>query len=241
MKKCSKCGERKEIVEFYKDKTQKHGLTSACKMCARETGKRSHFKNRDKVLKRQKKWRIKNSDKEKNRTKKWREENKEVFKETARKWRIQNKELTKKTIKKWQAKNPHKVKSINKRAYQKVRSTLKGKLNSNLRSVIRQSLQGGSKAGRHWENLVDYTIDELKCHLEKKFLPGMTWENYGKHGWHIDHKIPISAFNFEKPEHIDFKKCWALKNLNPLWAKDNKSKSNKLNQPFQPSLKIGLK
>jgi hypothetical protein len=62
----------------------------------------------------------------------------------------------------------------------------------------------------------------------------MSWENYGK--WHIDHRIPIDAFNFTCPEDIDFTQCWALRNLRPLWAVDNIKKSNKLEKPFQPSL-----
>jgi hypothetical protein len=62
------------------------------------------------------------------------------------------------------------------------------------------------------------------------------WKNYGE--WHVDHKIPQSAFNFETPEDIDFKKCWALKNIQPMWAKENIIKSNRINKPFQPSLRI---
>jgi len=53
----------------------------------------------------------------------------------------------------------------------------------------------------------------------KTFEPWMSWKNYGKDGWEIDHKIPISVFNFTKPEHRDFKRCWALKNLQPLKSK----------------------
>jgi hypothetical protein len=55
---------------------------------------------------------------------------------------------------------------------------------------------------------------------------------------HIDHIIPISVHNFEFPTDIDFKKCWALANLQPMWAMENIIKSNKLSNPFQPSLKL---
>jgi hypothetical protein len=51
---------------------------------------------------------------------------------------------------------------------------------------------------------------------------------------------PITAFNFNTPEDIDFKRCWALSNLQPLWARDNLSKQNKLIKPFQPSLLLRL-
>lgn len=65
----------------------------------------------------------------------------------------------------------------------------------------------------------------------------MTWENHGIHGWHIDHKIPVSAFKFKKPEDEDFKLCWSLKNLQPLWAFDNISKKNKIDKSFLAQLK----
>jgi 5-methylcytosine-specific restriction endonuclease McrA len=65
----------------------------------------------------------------------------------------------------------------------------------------------------------------------------MNWENYGSY-WHIDHKIPISVFNFEKPEDYDFKRCWNLKNLQPLEKFKNMSKGNRLDKHFQPSLAI---
>ena len=111
----------------------------------------------------------------------------------------------------------------------------KFRLNEIISNSIRVSLKG-NKADRHWEELVGYTLDKLKKHFEKQFTEGMTWKNYGRGGWEIDHKIPVSVFNFTKPEHDDFLKCFALKNLQPLWAKDNLIKSNKLDKHFQPSL-----
>lgn len=108
-----------------------------------------------------------------------------------------------------------------------------------IRSLIENSLIGyrvssamwqalkGNKGGRHWEDLVDYTADELKKHLEKQFTKGMNWKNYGQ--WHIDHIIPKIAFSYKCPEDPDFKRCWGLENLQPLWAKDNISKGSKIN------------
>lgn len=113
----------------------------------------------------------------------------------------------------------------------------KFKLNENISRAIRSSLEKG-KNGRHWEKLVGYTLNKLKRHLEKQFTKNMSWENYGQKGWTIDHKIPISAFNFMNTEQRDFKRCWALSNLQPMWAPDNISKHNKLTKHFQPSLLI---
>lgn len=103
------------------------------------------------------------------------------------------------------------------------------KLNRYISRGIRHSLNG-NKQGQHWEDLVDYNLEDLKKHLEKHFKAGMTWENYGS--WHIDHKIPISAFVFDSSNDRGFKKCWALSNLQPLWAKENLKKANKILAPF---------
>jgi len=56
----------------------------------------------------------------------------------------------------------------------------------------------------------------------------MTWDNYGRNGWHIDHIIPISFFEFKSVNDTEFKYCWNLNNLQPLWESENISKGNKL-------------
>ena len=62
-------------------------------------------------------------------------------------------------------------------------------------------------------------------HLERQFLPGMTWGNRGE--WHIDHIVPLASFTFTSPDDPEFRAAWALTNLRPLWAKDNIRKSAK--------------
>lgn len=84
------------------------------------------------------------------------------------------------------------------------------------------------KDGLFWEKIVGYDTQELKEHLENQFKDGMTWDNYGRNGWHIDHKIPISLFVITSAKCKGFKKCWGLENLQPLWEKENISKSNHL-------------
>jgi hypothetical protein len=75
------------------------------------------------------------------------------------------------------------------------------------------------KSGRHWETLVGYSLSDLTTHLERQFLPGMTWLNFGQ--WHIDHIVPQRCFTFETERDAEFRACWALSNLRPLWAEDN--------------------
>ena len=161
---------------------------------------------------------------------------KDCYNQAGREWKKANAEKKRIDDAKWRAANPEKVKEYRKRVAMKHVVTTKSHLNTVMRSNIRQALNG-AKAGRKWESLVSFTADQLKKHLEKLFKPGMTWENYGTH-WHIDHKIPIAAFNYSQPEHIDFKLCWSLVNLQPLEAKENLSKRDKLNKPFQPALEI---
>ena len=76
-------------------------------------------------------------------------------------------------------------------------------------------------------NLVTYTKQQLMKHLEKQFDNNMTWKNYGSY-WHIDHIIPKNFFNFSSYKDEDFKRCWALVNLQPLKISENYSKQDKL-------------
>jgi len=105
------------------------------------------------------------------------------------------------------------------------KSYKKKRLSNTVSTRMRQSLNG-CKYGRHWEDLVGYTLNELKIHLELLFQDGMTWKNHGLFGWHIDHKRPINSFNITSYNCDDFKECWSLDNLQPLWATDNLKKSD---------------
>lgn len=75
--------------------------------------------------------------------------------------------------------------------------------------------------------LLGCTIEELRTHLEAQFQEGMTWDNYGRDGWHIDHIKPCSSFDLLKE--AEQRECFHYTNLQPLWAKDNLSKGAKLN------------
>jgi len=129
--------------------------------------------------------------------------------------------------------------NANQRFAIKYKIDLKFNLNEKISSSIRYSLKG-NKAGSKWESIVNYTLDDLKNHLQKTLPQNYTWGDFLQGKLHIDHIIPISAFNFSKLEHPDFKKCWALKNLRLLPAKENLIKGSKLFKPFQPALKISL-
>lgn len=75
-------------------------------------------------------------------------------------------------------------------------------------------------------DLLGCTIEEFRAYLESKFTEGITWDNYGKQGWVIDHIIPCRSFDLTKIE--EQKKCFNYKNMQPLWNTDNQKKSDLL-------------
>jgi hypothetical protein len=101
----------------------------------------------------------------------------------------------------------------------KIRRSLRGRL----RKIIKSSFKT-KKYIKGKNKLVGCSNIELRNHLEQKWKPGMTWENWGK-DWHVDHIKPCSLFDVGDPN--DLLKINHFTNLQPLWAKDNIRKGNK--------------
>ncbi len=97
-------------------------------------------------------------------------------------------------------------------------------INERMSAGVRQSLALG-KQGWRWEKLVGYTKDDLLKHLERQFLPGMSWDRRSE--IHIDHIIPLSSFRFETADDPEFRAAWALSNLRLMWALDNIAKNDR--------------
>jgi len=162
---------------------------------------------------------------------KWRENNSEHMRE----YRVNYYKDNLKDIKEYRNQPEIKAKK-NKRAKERRETDIAYKINGTMRNGIRNSLKNG-KGWAHWEDLVDYNLEGLMAHLESKFTEGMSWDNYG-HGrdkWNIDHIIPVSSFNIISNTCQEFKDCWALDNLQPLWATRNYEKSDK---PMEPKYLI---
>jgi len=122
--------------------------------------------------------------------------------------------------------------------YERLYKDLKYKLNGRMRCLIKFSLKRGIKNGRSWCKLTGYTFNQLKRRLNDTMPQNYTWKDFMNGKLHIDHIIPISAFNYDKPEHVDFKRCWALSNLRLLPAQENLIKHDKLIKPLQLCFKI---
>lgn len=221
VKPCSKCKAVKPFSEFSICSKERLGVRSRCKACTSSDGKASYDPIKEKL--RGARYRRLNPGKATIRTAEWRLKNRQRYLDNDKRWRDAN---------------PDKIKAQSSKHYAKARQCDKKRLSFAVRSMVRSKLKGKSKGTRRTFDLLGYSIDDLRSHLERLFLPGMDWSNYGKFGWHVDHKIPLAAFNYTSPDHIDFKIAWALDNLQPLWAVDNWAKHAKISEPFQPSLPL---
>ena len=145
---------------------------------------------------------------------------KEVSRRSSRKYK---KEIRERVVK-WEKENPKKVASSRKRRYQKVKDDKEFKIKRSLRNSMR-NIKPGFKNSATAE-MLDCTIEHCCKHLESQFTDGMTWDNMGKGGWHIDHIIPCAFFDLTKPNHQ--KVCFNWQNLQPLWEQDNCAKGDKI-------------
>lgn len=234
-KKCAKCGETKSLDEYYKSK-RKCGYQSICKTCEKAKKSAYYEKNKESINEKNNSYRKENKEKVKQKNREWYENNKQRNLERTTAWRKENPERSAQFSRSWESRNADAVRE----AARARMSRPKSKLERAIRSGVYKGIKKGSKSARKTFDLLGYTTDQLMDHIEKQFLPGMSWENHGRGDkcWHIDHIIPVAAFNYESPDDYDFKTCWSLKNLRPLWEKENLAKGDKLLSPFQPSLML---
>ena len=125
----------------------------------------------------------------------------------------------------WRKRNRDKVnrsvaKSYKKRIVRDVAFRIAKRLRSRMCKYITRELRPASTVRD-----LGCTLPELLVHLKAKFKPGMSFENYGPKGWHIDHITPLSAFNLA--DVAQAKRAFHYTNLQPLWWHENLRKSDK--------------
>jgi len=127
---------------------------------------------------------------------------------------------------------------INEKMKTNIQYKIRKRLNNRLAFWLKQYVKKGIQAKKQSKLtiLLGCSIPNFIKYIENQFQEGMSWENYGLYGWHLDHKIPCSKFNLSNPE--DQKRCFDYTNLQPLWAKENLSKSDKFD--VNTLLDIGL-
>jgi hypothetical protein len=80
-------------------------------------------------------------------------------------------------------------------------------------------------------DLIGCSVRKLLIHLESQFLPGMSWDNYGRKGWHIDHIIPCATFDLSRQSHQ--RKCFHYTNLRPAWHHHNVGRGRRIEGELQ--------
>ena len=226
LKRCTKCGEWKLTTEFSRKIGCKNNLDSRCKICIKKYFDNWRKKNRKKLNKATKLWRSKNKKRLYEWGKKWTENNREKSRLANRKWHAANKEKHGAAQKLWRKKHPKEFEAKWRMEYQQKKSTPKGALDRRMGCMVWHALHG-NKFGRKWEELVGYTVEELRAHLESLFTEDMMWDAFLRGEIHVDHIVPKSRFKYDSPEDPEFKVCWSLSNLQPMWAKDNLQKNDK--------------
>jgi 5-methylcytosine-specific restriction endonuclease McrA len=183
-------------------------------------------------------WKTNNLEHCKKYMKQWREKNSNYMKEYRKQYNFNNAKRIKVYMKQWRGDNTKKIRIYeNQWRENRYKTDLKFNLNIKMSRGINSSIKN-NKNGRHWETFLNYTLKDLIKRLTKTMPEGYNWQDYLNGELEIDHIIPKSKFNFTKPEHPDFKRCWALNNLQLLPMRENRIKSDKLTRPFQLALKM---
>lgn len=233
-KVCSKCGIEKEYSEFWKRSASPDGLMPCCKDCQRKYQKeyRNTPEGRKKHNEQNAIWRASGGLEY---LRAYSKDNRETVRETQKTWNKSHPGQVKASKQKWEQKdrieNPNRRRDYSSR---RRKEDPQFRLKESLRSRLNLALRNNFKSGSAVKDL-GCSINEFEKHLESKFQPGMTWENYGKEpeSWNIDHIMPLSAFDLTKRQHTVLA-CHYL-NLQPLWFKDNVIKGNKIDFEFQHS------
>lgn len=230
-KVCRICGNPKYIDEFHKKKGTLDGHRNECKECVKdiqkkykeapgfkekqkEYDKNRYDENKDQILERKKEYHKENREKILDQKEQYRNDpnNIDKIKKYLEKYRFEHRE----DAREYSRNNPT-IKALNQQKYRERHPHIIA-----WRSLLYSTLKrlDTPKQG-HTIDMLGYSALDLKIHIEKQFLPGMTWENHGD--WHIDHKKPVTAFTTDEDVSI----VCALENLQPLWEFDNLSKGDR--------------
>ena len=207
---CHMAGIPQPVERFSKNKGNLDGLQYRCKECVKA------------LLK---KYRQRNKEKTRERNKEYYQQNREKVLKRANEYKQQNREKIRKRQKEYRSRPEYK-KRKNQLQRERCHSDPAFRLKRNVSCIVSKALKarGKTKGGRTFDHL-PYTPQELKEHIEKQFDEHMTWENHGSY-WHVDHIRPHASFNYDSLTHPDFQKCWALENLRPLEATENRRKGS---------------
>jgi hypothetical protein len=184
---------------------------------------KEHYKaNREKYLQRSRDWYRDNPEQAKEARREWAAMNKATVKVIRRRHYAVNKEANRAQALEWKRKNKARLVEIHKH---RMETDPQYRLACALRVRLGRALKRGQTKSAPTLELIGCSIAELIKHLESQFTPDMTWCNHGKY-WHIDHIIPLAAFDLTDAEQQ--RKACHWSNLQPLTIFDNLSKGDRL-------------
>lgn len=214
LKVCCTCKISKPLTAFYKNRSNPSGLHYRCISCTPYVPKSKEQATAD-----AKRYAIKHPEKIKASFKKWYYANREdVLTKKAERERAPER-IAK--AKEWKLKNRDKINEL--RRIRRKNMPPKEKIKKIIRDRFHKVIIR-MKCGKHYESpmaLIGCSIEDLKTHIESRFMEGMTWESHGngQGKWNIDHIIPLVRFDLFDIEQQ--KKAFHYSNLRPLWFEDN--------------------
>lgn len=170
-----------------------------------------------------KKWSDAHREQRRESMKRYRERHPDRLKEIMRRSSFKNRFKRRERSRLWRLNNPEKRRDYERRRrLTDKKFLLEGRLRAGLRTLLRRY---DSKKSARFIELIGCSVEHLVHHIQRQFLPGMTWENREK--WHIDHIRPCASFDLTQPEQQ--RECFYYLNLRPLWGRKNQQKKDSWN------------
>jgi hypothetical protein len=202
-KKCTRCGEWKDLSNFHKDKNTSDGFTFRCKACASKARREDHAKNRERDNERSRSYWAKNTDRLHDHAREYGAAHKAEQADRGRRWYLANKLKAFLSAKSWKANNPEK----------KLESDRRWRANHPEKGIeyhaarrARESGNGGRYTAQEWQALKEFYGYACLCCGRRE--PEIALEP--------DHVLPVAMGG-----------SGSIENIQPLCLSCNRKKSKK--------------
>ncbi len=150
----------------------------------------------------------------------YREANRERISEWRKQYYLENSDFVKTAVRRHREANPQWALDYRRNKYHtnptyRLIELHRGRCNSAIKL-------GGAKKMQSYIKALGCTATEFREHIERLFVLGMNWSNYGPKGWHIDHIVACAKFDLNDP--VQQARCFHFTNMQPLWWYDNLAK-----------------
>ena len=224
---CGTCEETKSLEEFDRDKSKKSGRHTKCKLCSAFYKKQTKVKERRNFLRRLKYQQDCEHREQIKATVRLRMQDSQAkeLQKAAHCRRYQDSEYKERMIaksKKWRVENRERYNTYARNKYKK---DIAYRLKNVLRSRVGHAIRKEQKVGSAIQDL-GCSIAAFRLYIENQFEEGMSWDNWGRDGWHLDHVLPLASFDLTN--RMEFLEAANWLNYQPLWAADNIAKGAKI-------------